>query len=431
VKLKKKSEKRRNRYLLLAFLAVGALLFYAFFVFEAYTEWMVYKMKTVFREITDMDLTALEEEDEGALQDYYQDDRIEIRVADETLLLIYSNRVKDDQSESSRYITEHLDEYQEQPTVYIRKNKFRRLIRVRGLIRQSSADGQTQTYYVYLKQELHDTGAIICGTVVYFGVLFLLILWLWCLIRKTEKSEADLRKEREEISQEKLAQVQKEFVANVSHELKTPLAVISGQVEMLQSMGDQIDREYYFSSIREEIDKMSDMVGNLLNITSMERHLQEMEKSEVSLSDLVEYMVLKYEAMFSQNGIRLQTELERDCIVWGNQMYLEQALNNYIMNAFQHTAQGKMIGIRLVREQKSAAVYVYNEGPQIQTEEMERIWNDFYTAPEGRRYQNNRKMENAGLGLYLVKKIIEQHEGECGVKNVERGVEFWFCIPLV
>jgi signal transduction histidine kinase len=233
------------------------------------------------------------------------------------------------------------------------------------------------------------------------------------------------------ISQGELAQAQREFVANVSHELKTPLAVISGQVELLQSMGDEIDRDYYFSSIREEITKMSDMVGNLLKLTSMEHHMEEMELAHVNLSDMMEYMILKYAALFQQNAIRLHTEIEKDCIILGNQMYLEQAVNNYIMNAFQHTAQGQTIRICLKKEGNQAVICVYNEGQQIKEEDMEHIWQDFYKRSEGKKYGGNLKLENAGLGLFLVKKIVDNHHGSCGVENREHGVEFWIRVPLV
>ena len=176
---------------------------------------------------------------------------------------------------------------------------------------------------------------------------------------------------------EQLYQAQKEFVANISHELKTPLAVISGQVEMLQSMGDGIDRAYYFESIREEIKKMSDMVGDLLDITIIDHNMEHMEMSEVDFSDLMEYMILKYDALFQKNKIKLGAEIARNSKVRANRMYLEQAVNNYMMNAFQHTAQGNKIQIRLEKEDGSVRLGVYNEGSAIEDGDEELIWRAF------------------------------------------------------
>lgn len=97
---------------------------------------------------------------------------------------------------------------------------------------------------------------------------------------------------------ERFNKMRNDFTANITHELKTPLAVISGQIELLQAMGDKVDQDYYFSSIREEVQKMSDMVGNLLNISSMEHELENVEKQRLNLSETVEYMMLKYDALF-------------------------------------------------------------------------------------------------------------------------------------
>ena len=221
-----------------------------------------------------------------------------------------------------------------------------------------------------------------------------------------------------------------EFVASVSHELKTPLAVISGQMEMLQSMGDRIDQDYYFTSIREEIDKMSKLVGNLLDLTIMEHQIEEMELGETDLSGMAEYMAQKYDALFRRNQITLETEIEEGCLVYGNRPYLEQAVNNYMMNAFQHTPQGKKIRLALSRENGSAKLCVYNEGSSIPPGELGRIWRGFYKE-SGSSRTNLREFRNAGLGLYFVKKIAEIHHGECGARNMDEGVEFWLTLPLL
>lgn len=446
MKNKKEKGTKYGSFLLVLLLAAGAILVYIFFAYFFYVRVKTGAVKEVFRVITDMDLSSLDEDDEEILQGYYRDERIEIIVADEELRLIYTNRTQSTEEDIERYIENHLEEYQEQPTIHVRQSKSARVIRLRGLVVQKEQDlddlndlsagtaqkGTEVPFYVYIRKEIRAAGEVIRYTAVYFTIVLLLLggLGLFLAKRKPEEKETCVQEGKKEICEEDLVHVQKEFVANVSHELKTPLAVISGQVEMLQKMGDGIDRDYYFSSIREEIDKMSDMVSDLLNITNIEHHMAEMELEDVNLSDMMEYMILKYDALFRQNKLRLQTELAENCVVRANHMYLEQAINNYIMNAFQHTAQGREIRIRLVREQSGAVLYVYNDGELIGPENMERIWQDFYMGPKDSSGRKNQRMANAGLGLYLVKKIVEQHRGSCGVENKEKGVEFWMRIPL-
>lgn len=426
----KNNEKKTKKYSGLRpvlLLAAGFILVYILFAYSFYVYLKTGEVKEVFRVIADMDLSALDEEDEEILQGYYQDDRMEIIVANERLQLIYTNRPQTIGEDIEKYIENHLEEYQERPTIYVRKNKSVRMIRLRGLVTEAEVP-----YYVYIRKEIRAAGEVILYTAIYFLAAFLALagLSLFLAGKRSEENGDPIQEGRKDISEEELVHVQKEFIANVSHELKTPLAVISGQVEMLQKMGDGIDRDYYFSSIREEIDKMSDMVSNLLNITNIEHHMDEMELEDVNLSDMMEYMILKYDALFRQNKLRIQTELASDCLVRGNHMYLEQAINNYIMNAFQHTAQGREIRIRLVRERSEAVLYVYNDGQLIGPENMERIWQDYYMGPKDGSRRKGQRMPNAGLGLYLVKKIVEQHQGSCGAENKEKGVEFWMRIPL-
>lgn len=141
-------------------------------------------------------------------------------------------------------------------------------------------------------------------------------------------------------------------------------------------------------------------------------------------------MILKYDALFRKNKIRITSEIAEGVKVYGNSMYLEQAVNNYIMNAFQHTAQGKKMSISLKVFDDFARIAVYNEGARITEKDRKHIWESFYQN-SGTKQKKEQKISNAGLGLYLVNKIAVQHNGKCGVENLEDGVEFWICIPLM
>lgn len=426
---------RQNPGLLLLLAAAVVIMLYAFLAYPIYTRMKMQVLRKAYKEISVMNLAMLDEEETSILQSFNAD-KLEFLITDENFALVYTNKSQAVDQQIERYVRSRADEFQEEPTLTAREYNSFCVIRLRALLH---ADGKT--YYVFIRCEVHQVHEMINYTVMYLTLALLIICAVWSLLQKKMQQRLAFVPEGAMAGQENkraagthgegadggfgsIDEAQKEFVANISHELKTPLAVISGQVEMLQCMGSEIDREYYFSSIREEIDKMTDLVGNLLDITVMDHHMEEMEMSEVNLSDMMEYMMLKYDALFKKNKIKLQSELEKGCIVFANRMYLEQAVNNYMMNAFQHTAQGKWMRVGLFRKHGAVRIEIYNEGPRIPAEDMERIWQSFYKSGRG-NYKKDLKLSNAGLGLYMVKKIVEQHGGRCGAENEENGVTFW------
>ena len=437
--INQEGQKIRRLTLPIALFAAGIVLAYVFFAYPFYMWMKLQIMKDAYQMIVQMDLSAMDEEDEEILQGYL-DERMEIIITDEDFQPVYLSRRRDNEENIEKYIEASIDFYQTEPTVHIRRNSGLGIIRLRGLVEQE------EKYYVCIRKELRGVGEAIQYSAWYYALVLAAGLagWYALLWRRLKKAKAkgaaeSLELQRKQASggdaaehtdgtPEQLYQAQKEFVANISHELKTPLAVISGQVEMLQSMGDGIDRAYYFESIREEIKKMSDMVGDLLDITIIDHNMEHMEMSEVDFSDLMEYMILKYDALFQKNKIKLGAEIARSCKVRANRMYLEQVVNNYMMNAFQHTAQGNKIQIRLEKEDGSVRLGVYNEGSAIEDGDEELIWESFYISDTQERQQQ--KIKNAGLGLYMVKKIVELHQGMCGAENREGGVEFWMRLPL-
>lgn len=237
----------------------------------------------------------------------------------------------------------------------------------------------------------------------------------------------DLHLGDKSLDDRRLDAIRRDVVADISHELKTPLAIISSQVEMLHCMGDQVDKEYYYDSIVEEISRMSDMVNNLMDLSLMEHQIQKMEQQAMDLTDTMEYIQVKYQALFKQSHIKDQFSLEEDCKIRGNAYYLEQAIDNYMMNALSHTVQGGVIQVSLYREDGWVWVSVYNQGEKIEDSVMEKIWQGYVIKrPKGEDPLEQRHM---GIGLYLVRRIIQLHGGEYGVENQEKGVRFWFKIP--
>ena len=392
---------------------------YAVGCYPLYTGQKTRTMKRLYREMQEMDLNDLDDDELETLNEF-QKEKFEVMIVNEKLDQIYTSRIAVPKDYINKQFGTKLDKYTEKAPVERRNLELRQVLILRGKVTQGD-----QIFYVYVKKDVQSGLDIIQGTVTYFSIALMLIVAGWYLCMKKEEKS---RKKQSRQSEYQLLESQREFMANISHELKTPLAVVSSQVEMLEIAEDKIDRPYYYASIREELDKMSKMVGELLDFSMLDNQLSVMERSRVNVSEMLEYLMLRYDALFQKNGIKVEQKIVKDGYVYGNRMYLERAVNNYLMNAFQHTQQGKGITVTLKRERQFLRLEVYNDGETIPEERMDHIWDSFYTSSRKKK-PSAQDVGNIGLGLFVVRKIVENHEGSCGVENKECGVTFWMELP--
>ena len=423
----KSSEKRKqiwnpqNRgcFLILVFLL--AVCIYAVGCYPAYAALKTRTIYQLYDELENMKLSDLDDDDIDTLNEF-QKEKFEVMVTDEDFQKIYTSRTAVSRDYIDRYIKNRQEEYTENAKVMQRNLELRHVLILKGKIID---DGHT--FYVYIKKDVQSGIDIIKGTTIYFLVIIMVAIFLYYVL--SQKGEWEKEKQSKQ-SDYQLLESQREFVANISHELKTPLAVVSSQVEMLEIAGDKIDRTYYYSSIHEELDKMSRMVGELLDFSMLDNQMSAMEMSRVNVSEMVEYLLLRYDAMFRKNEIKIEQNVEKKCLVYGNRMYLERAANNYLMNAFQHTEQGKCIRVTLKKVKKLIRLEVYNDGELIKEDQIEHIWDSFYTTSQKKTpVTSENNVRNVGLGLFVVRKIVTKHKGTCGVSNQENGVLFWIQIP--
>lgn len=423
----KSSEKRKqiwnpqNRGCFLILVFVLAVCIYAVCCYPAYAALKTRTIYQLYDELENMKLSDLDDDDIDTLNEF-QKEKFEVMVTDEDFQKIYTSRTAVSRDYIDRYIKNRQEEYTENAKVMQRNLELRHVLILKGKIID---DGHT--FYVYIKKDVQSGIDIIKGTTIYFLVIIMVAIFLYYVLSK--KGEWEKEKQSKQ-SDYQLLESQREFVANISHELKTPLAVVSSQVEMLEIAGDKIDRTYYYSSIHEELDKMSRMVGELLDFSMLDNQMSAMEMSRVNVSEMVEYLLLRYDAVFRKNEIKIEQNVEKKCLVYGNRMYLERAANNYLMNAFQHTEQGKCIRVTLKKVKKRIRLEVYNDGELIKEDQIEHIWDSFYTTSQKKTpvtTENN--VRNVGLGLFVVRKIVTKHKGTCGVSNQENGVLFWIQIP--
>jgi signal transduction histidine kinase len=219
----------------------------------------------------------------------------------------------------------------------------------------------------------------------------------------------------------------KDFIANVSHELKTPLAVLSGYTQMIKMDTPGIDKQFYLEVILDETEKLNTMVKQLIDLSCMENQLQDIQKERINIKEFLEYLVRKNEVFFLQKDILLETNIDTEAFLYGNSGYLEQAVVNLLNNAREHTKAGDRVILSAWQSKRAITISVYNQGEEISEEKLKYLWNSFYRGDEARSRTEN---GNMGLGLYIVKAIVEAHHGRCGVENHEEGVEFFLTLPI-
>lgn len=239
-----------------------------------------------------------------------------------------------------------------------------------------------------------------------------------------ELREANQKLAVDNAKQQKIDQMRKEFVSNVSHELKTPLALIQGYAEGLKAnvMESEADKDFYCNVIMDEVIRMNRLVRDLLELSRLESGSFQLDLEEFNLVELVKLALEKYKLQFKAEGILVQLESPEVIVVKADYSNIERVFLNYLDNAIHHLNERKTIIITLSHQATKAKVGVFNYGKPISDEDLEQIWFSFYKADKAR----TRSYSGIGLGLSIVKAIMEQHRNQYGVLNHEDGVEFWF-----
>lgn len=232
--------------------------------------------------------------------------------------------------------------------------------------------------------------------------------------------------EKEIENEKKMEMGRKEFISNVSHELKTPISLISGYAEGLKySVVDNLEeKESYCDVIIDESARMDKLIKELLELSAIESPTYKLNKKEYNISELVEKIFNKYMIIFKENEITAEKNIEKDIIVMGDGFRIEQVISNFIDNAVKNCCADKKIMVELIKKEEKIVVSVYNTGRGISDIVKDRIWESFYKEDESRKRENG----GVGLGLAIVSAILQKHNYEYGFKNLEDGVKFYFTI---
>lgn len=235
---------------------------------------------------------------------------------------------------------------------------------------------------------------------------------------KNIRLEQDIEKERE------LDQQRKDLISNLSHELKTPIAIIQGFAEGLQMNvhDDPERREEYCRIIIDESNKMNKMVLELLQLSKYEHGQTEFNRDRINITKLIEGILNNYQIKLAENGIKVYNLFEKELFVNGDVFKIEQVINNYLNNAISHTKPGGEIKVGVEELDSFYRISVFNTGEHIDKSDLPKIWNNFYRVDKAHKREQNR----VGLGLSIVKAIQDMHGCAYGVENVTGGVRFWF-----
>lgn len=243
-----------------------------------------------------------------------------------------------------------------------------------------------------------------------------------------EKTISELKTANNELcrdieQKEKNEEMRKEFLSNVSHELKTPLALIQGYAEGLKDgiNDDEESREYYCEVVMDEAKKMNTIVKKLLTLNEMEYGKETIQMERFNIAELIEGVAQAFSLMIEQKQGELRVKVPNQIYVWSDELKIEEVLTNYISNACNHLEGQRIVEIKAEQKEDKVRVSVFNTGKQIPEEDKERIWEKFYKVDKA----HTREYGGSGIGLSIVKAIMESVNGSYGVNNYSNGVEFW------
>ncbi len=230
-------------------------------------------------------------------------------------------------------------------------------------------------------------------------------------------------KEKEENEQRR-----KEFVSNVSHELKTPIALIQGYAEGLSEgvMDDEESRQMYLDVIIDESQRMNRLVRELLTLNQLEEGYGEPEYTEFDLTEVIGGLVESNHIILDDAGITITFPYEDPIMVTADEFLIEQVISNFLSNAIHYCSYAKCIDIKCIISGKTVRTSVFNTGDSIPEASITQIWDKFYKVDKAR----TREYGGSGIGLSLVKAAMEKHHQTYGVINHKDGVEFFFDLAL-
>ena len=235
-----------------------------------------------------------------------------------------------------------------------------------------------------------------------------------------EKLTEDIESERH------LEKMRKQFIAGVSHELKTPISLISGYAEGLKdNIPTEAEKDFYVDVIIDESHKMATLVSDMLDLSQLESGNFKLKINEFCIDELIRSMIKKFFNNLYHKEILIKSDFPNEnLLVLGDRLRIEQVLTNLLSNAIRHTPNMGNIKIGIKDIENNVLIEVENQGQKIPEPELENIWEKFYKIDKS----GNRGLGGTGIGLSIVKNILMLHKSDFGAYNIDDGVRFYFTL---
>ena len=249
------------------------------------------------------------------------------------------------------------------------------------------------------------------------------------LSEKLESTIADLKSANLELKKdiekkEKIDDMRTEFLSHVSHELKTPIALIQGYAEGLKEniTDDEESKDFYCEVIADEAKKMNAMVKKLLTLNQIEFGNNQLSMQRFDVCQMIQNKINSSQILFKKKNNKVLFEEQGPVYAWADELMIEEVFSNYLSNALNHVYENGTIRIWFERMDSNLRIHVYNDGKCIPEEELNKLWIKFYKVDKAR----TREYGGNGIGLSIVAATMKAHGKDFGVANKENGVDFYF-----
>ena len=227
----------------------------------------------------------------------------------------------------------------------------------------------------------------------------------------------------------KLDELRRDLMANVSHDLKTPLTMIRAYAEMIRDISyqDEVKTKENLNIIIEEVERLNVLVNDILELSKMQANGEELNQEEFDLVELILEIMHRYEILKTTEDYHFNLDMPPKMMVYADKQKIMQVIYNLVNNAINYTGEDKQVFISVKKQKKDVVIEIRDTGKGIKKEELPYIWNKYYKSDKLHR----RNVVSTGLGLAIVKEILVKHKFDYGVKSQEnKGTTFYFKISI-
>ncbi|MGH1161406.1 HAMP domain-containing sensor histidine kinase [Bacillus mycoides] len=244
------------------------------------------------------------------------------------------------------------------------------------------------------------------------------------IVKNLHETNKDLRTELKK--EQQLEQSRKEFMSMVSHELKTPIAAVMGQLDgMIHGIGAYKDRDKYLKRSYEMMQDINILTEKMSELSKIQNPQFKPNLEVISLSNIIENVMKKVDYFISVKQLNVQSNIKQDVQILADSKFIQTAIFNIISNAIHYTIDHQHVYIKLYEKPNGYALEVLNTGSQIDEDKLAHLFEPFYRANPG----NNGLVQGSGLGLYIVKQILDKHQFPYGIQNTPQGVKCSIIFP--